>query len=333
MNTIKIRDTVISDTSSPFIIAEIGLNHNNDLNLAKEMILRAKEAGANAVKFQAFITEKLLVEQSEAFSMFKELELSEESLKEIADYCEEIDIIFFATPFSIESVDMLERLNVGCYKIASMDINYYQLIDYVAGKMKPVFLSTGGASIYEIDRAVKMIENQGNNKIVILHCVSKYPPAYSEMDMGMIKKLKALYPQYVIGFSDHTMDSTMSIVAKALGANVFEKHFTVSKELPGPDQSISANKEEFEKLIIDLENASASLEEPEERADLFVKNGGRRGLHAALDLEPGTLLNYKMIDLIRPYDNGVSTEYIDIFVGKKLRKAVKKGEQLTFDLI
>ena len=333
MNIIKIKDITISENSQPFVVAEIGLNHNNNMKLAKEMILAAKEAGASGVKFQAFITEKLLKENSDAYNIFKNLELSGESLKEIALYCEKIGIIFFSTPFSIKSVDILESLNVGCYKIASMDINYYQLIDYIATKMKPIFLSTGGSSIYEIDRAVKVIENRGNDQIVIFHCISKYPPTYSEMNMDMIRKLKTLYPDYLIGFSDHTMDSTSSIVAKVLGANLFEKHFTISKDLEGVDQKMSADKKEFERLVIDLNNTALSLEYKNERADAFIKNSGRRGLYAAFDIEAGTILDNQMINIIRPYNNGISPEFIDIFIGKKTKKSIKKGEQFTFEYI
>lgn len=329
----KITINEIKIGEDPFLIAEIGLNHNNDINLTKKMIDAAKESGANAVKFQTYITEKLLQESSPAFSIFKNLELTQKDFKEISDYCKKVGIIFFSTPFSFESVDLLEELNVPCFKIASMDLNYYDFIRYIAKLKKPVILSTGMSEFHEIDRAVKTIEEVGNNKIIILHCISKYPPLYEEMNMGIIEKLKMLYPEYPIGFSDHSPDSTMAIVARTLGATVFEKHFTLDKKLAGPDHAISCDPKEFAELRRKLTDVDSSLSPViGQRSDSVISYGARRSLFAAKNLKKGEVLTESMIDVVRPGD-GLPPEYFYIFLGKELKKDLKKGDKLEFDSI
>nr|HPO50460.1 N-acetylneuraminate synthase family protein [Spirochaetota bacterium] len=151
----------INETSEPYLIAEIGLNHNNDIELAKKSVSAAKESGANAVKFQTYVTEKLLKRDSETFELFKNLELTKKHFEEIFDYCKDIGITFFSTPFSYESVDLLMEIGVPCFKIASMDLNYYDFIHYIAKTGKPVILSTGMANFGEIDKAVNTIRKTG----------------------------------------------------------------------------------------------------------------------------------------------------------------------------
>ena len=330
---IDIDGEIISDENRTFLIAEIGLNHNKDINLTKKMILSAKESGANAVKFQTYITENLLVDDSPAFGLFKGLELDETDFSEISDYCKDIGIIFFSTPFCFKSVDLLEKLEVPCYKVASMDVNYYDLLKYIGNTGKPIFLSTGMSSLSEIDKAVEVILSTGNDKIVIMHCISKYPPENGDMNLNFISKLKSIYPDNYIGFSDHTRDSVGAIIARALGVSVIEKHFTLDKNLPGPDHLISNSPEDFKDLYLNLKKTdSALLTDIRNRGDLSIAKGARRSLCANRDLPAGTVLNNNMIKTVRP-GGGVAPEFLPIFIGKTLKVDVKGNQYLALDFI
>lgn len=323
---ITIDGTAIGNENDCYIIAEIGLNHNNDMSLTKKMIKSAKESGANAVKFQTYITENLTVDNSPAFKIFKDLELDKNQFKEISDYCKTVGITFFSTPFCFKTVDILEELGVPCYKVSSTDLNYYELLKYIGTKGKPIILSTGMSSISEIDKAVNTILNTGNDKIIILHCISKYPPEKKDMNMSMITKLKNLYPNYNIGFSDHTTDMTTSIIARTLGATVIEKHFTLDKNLPGPDHSISSTPEDFKNLYLELQSVDMALQfKSRERADGLVAKGARRSLIAKYDIKKGTILTEDMIAVIRP-GTGIAPEFLPIFVGRELKKDILKNQ-------
>ncbi|OHD23537.1 MAG: hypothetical protein A2086_15490 [Spirochaetes bacterium GWD1_27_9] len=325
---VTIDGKIIGEKHSPYIIAEIGLNHNNDIDLTKNSILAAKKSGASAVKFQTYITEKLLNVDSPAFQLFKNLELSKEQFKIISDYCKDIEITFFSTPFCFESVDLLQELDVPCFKIASMDLNYYDLIHYIAKTGKPIILSTGMGTISEIDKAVSVIRKTGNEDIIILHCISKYPPLYSEMNMQMITKLISMYPDYPIGFSDHSKDSTMTLVARVLGASVFEKHFTLNKNLPGPDHQISCEPDDFIELKEKLQNVDDSLNpSTKDRLDAGIAIHARRSLYASKDLKKGQKLNKDDIAIVRP-GGGVAPEYLPLFLERELIKDVKKCEKI-----
>jgi len=313
---IRINEEIISEESAAFLIAEIGLNHNKDLDLTKKMILSAKESGANAVKFQTYITENLIVDDSPAFGLFKGLELDEKQFSEISNYCKNIGMIFFSTPFCFKSVDLLERIGVPCYKVASMDVNYYDLLKYIGNTGKPIFLSTGMSSLFEIDKAVETILSAGNDNIIIMHCISKYPPENRDMNLNFISKLRAVYPDFYIGFSDHTGDSIGAIIARTLGVSVIEKHFTLDKNLSGPDHSISNSPEEFRELYLNLKKTDEALfAKIRSRGDLSIAKGARRSLCANGDLPAGTVLNSDMIKIVRP-GGGVAPEYLPLFVGK-----------------
>lgn len=326
---ISIDSTLIGNGLPAYIVAEIGLNHNKDMKMIRELIDSAKKNGANAVKFQAYKTEKLIIENSEVFSLFKGLELSKEEFKEISDYCREVGITFFATPFCLETVDMLEELNVPCYKVASMDINYYELLQHIGMKRKPVLLSTGMSSIGEIEKAVNAIKNTGNEEIIIFHCISHYPPKYSEMNLKMIEKLKTLFPESPIGLSDHSLDNSMSMISRALGAEIFERHFTLDRKAEGPDHQISLEPHELLDLREKVTIVDESLTIPAIRGDLNIAKGARRSLFAAQDLEVGTILTKEMFNVVRP-GNGIAPEYLPIFLGRKLSKPLKRGDK--FDL-
>lgn len=324
---------VVNANNRPYLIAEIGLNHNKDIELTKKMIERAKYSGADSVKFQVYETENLINEDSDAFKIFKGLELNYEEIKILNDYSKDIGITFFATPFSFKSVDILEKINVPFYKVASMDINYYEFIKYIGETKKPIILSTGMSNIGEIEKAVNTIVKSGNENIAILHCVSKYPPDYSELNIRMITKLLTLFPEYQIGFSDHTLDNAMAIVARTLGATIFEKHFTLDKNLSGPDHKISTTPEEFENYRSVLINVDKSLNFIlKERGDIHISQYARRSLFATKDIPKGTIITKDMIKVVRPGD-GIAPEYLPIFIGKEAKKDIKKNQKIDITMI
>lgn len=327
--TVDITGKTIGDGCSPYLVAEIGLNHNHDINLTKKLLQSAKSSGAKAVKFQTYITEKLISKKENSFKLFKRLELSKEEFITISNFCHEIGITFFSTPLCIECIEWLERLNVPCYKIASSDLNYYDLISNAAKTGKPIILSTGMSSIGLIEKAVHTIEKCGNENIIILHTISKYPPSYKEMDLRMISKLRSLF-DYPIGFSDHSPDNTMSVIARVLGASFFEKHFTLDKNLEGPDHSLSLDPEGFKDLKKKLTATDEALiDHSMVRTDISMSHGARRSLYASKDLKKGDIIDEEMIDVIRP-SNGISPEYLPLLLERELKKDLKKGD--PFDL-
>jgi N-acetylneuraminate synthase/N,N'-diacetyllegionaminate synthase len=331
--TVTIDGVQIAPGFPSYIIAEIGLNHNKDLNLVRQMIRSAKESGANAVKFQTYTTSKLLPEESPAYPIFRDLELTAEDFRMIAEIAKETGITFFSTPFSYESVELLESLNVPAYKIASMDLNYYELIHEIARLGKPVILSTGMGQIGEIEKAIQVIRKTGNDQIVILHCLSKYPPKSSEMNLPMISRLQTLFPEIPVGLSDHTMDSTMAVVSRTLGACVFEKHFTLNRSLPGPDQGISNEPADILHLRHSLTQVDEALKfDPYDRKDSSIATHARRSLFAGCDLKKGDILTRENIAIIRP-GTGVAPEYLPIFLGRPLICDLKKGDKIDLSVI
>lgn len=330
--SINIDGKIIGDNHNPYIIAEIGLNHNHDIKLAKRMIKKAKESGVDSVKFQTFITEQLVSKKSAAFSLFKNLELSKDDFKKISDYCKEINITFFSTPFSIECAEWLHELDVPCYKIASCDLNYTDLLADVAKTGKPIILSTGMSNIKMIKKAVSIINKNGNDNIMILHTISKYPPEYQDMNLRLIEIFRKTF-NYPIGFSDHTMDNTMAYAARVLGASIFEKHFTISKKLKGPDHSISSEPEDF----VELKNKLYAIDQAlifdkKVRADAVIERAARRGLYAKSDIREGQKISKDLIFIIRPVE-GLSVDHLPKVLGKKAKKDIKKDQAIDSNCI
>jgi sialic acid synthase SpsE len=331
----------------PYIIAEIGSNHNGDMQLAKKLIIAAKEAGADCVKFQSWSKETIFARKKYEDNYFlrddyrnrddytleeivEKYSISEEELLEMKKFADEVGIDCTSTPFSKREVDFLvEELDAPFIKVASMDLNNYPFLEYIAKKNKPIVLSTGLSELYEIDKAIKTIENAGNNQIVILHCVSIYPPKDTEVNLNNIKTLRRAYP-YPVGFSDHTLGTAIPLAAVALGACIIEKHFTLDKNLEGWDHKVSATPDELKEIVENSKRVNDALgsfritvPEDEERKKEF-----RRSIVLTRDMKKGEIIKPEDIDFKRP-GTGLEPGMSDFIIGMKVNKDLKKDHILT----
>lgn len=328
--------------SKPYIIAELGANHNGDMDLARTLIKQAHEAGADCIKFQSWSAEKLSAKKVYEDNFFltddyrnrtdtnlKEIiekySISEAQLLEMKSYASELGIDCASTPFSKGEVDFLvEGLDAPFIKVASMDLNNYPFLKYIAAKQRPIVLSTGLSSLDEIDKAVACIEAEGNTQIIILHCVSIYPPKDEEVNLNNIKTLQQLYP-YPIGFSDHTIGTSIPLASIAMGVCLIEKHFTLDKEMEGWDHKVSADKDDL-KIICEsaarIHTAMGSFRiksvESMER-----KNAFRRSIIAARDIKEGDIIQEEDLEYKRPGE-GLAPEDGRFLIGKPAKRDIEK---------
>lgn len=327
----------------PYIIAEIGANHNGDILLAKEIIDAAVECGVDAVKFQSWTPDSLIAKEEydrnqsyndgdggkKHFGSLREMVekyyLKEHEHEELSAYAKSKGVDFCSTPFSYKEADLLDKIEVPYFKIASMDINNLSLLKHVALKRKPIILSTGMASLSEIEKAINTIENTGNKNIVLLHCISIYPPKYEDIHLRNINMLQQTFG-YPVGFSDHTIGFSIPLAAVALGACIIEKHFTIDKDLPGWDHQISADPsemkiivEESKNIIRSLGNTKRIISEAEEQKKLKF----RRSIVAETDLTAGTIINEAHLNYKRP-GTGISPDKKEFVIGRKLKRNIEK---------
>ena len=340
--------TEIYNFSKPYIIAEIGANHNGNMDLAKRLIIEAKESGADCVKFQSWSKDSVFSKKKYDDNYFiaddyrdrsdftleqivDEYSISEEELLDMKKFADSIGIDCSSTPFNKKEADFLiDKLESPFIKVASMDLNNYPFLEYLAKKNKPIIISTGLSELYEIDRAVKTIENAGNKEIVILHCVATYPPIDSDVNLNNIKTLMNTYPEYPIGFSDHTLGVTIPLAAVSLGACLIEKHFTLDKNMEGWDHKVSATKDEMTEIvdnsqrIIDaLGSFRISATESKEKKKEF-----RRSIVITKDLKKGYVLQEEDLDYKRP-GGGFSPGMTEFIVGRTLNKDLPYDHILT----
>jgi len=333
---------------SPYIIAEIGANHNGDMDLAKKMIDSAIECGCDAVKFQSWNNkslisktgyEKNLVFTDSKKKHFGSLEemvdkyyLRKEQHFELKDYCISRGVDFCSTPFSLGEVDLLNELDVEFFKVASMDINNYPLLKYLSQFNKPILLSTGMANLTEIEKAVKIIESEGNSKIIILHCVAIYPPKNKDLNLNNITMLQKTFG-YPVGFSDHSLGTIAPLASVALGACIIEKHFTTDKDLPGWDHKISANPKEMKIIVDDSKAINQSLgnfKRTVSKAEEEKKKIFRRSIVINKNLKAGDIIKEDDIDFKRP-GTGFPPDEIRFIVGKKLKRDIEADCLLVKD--
>lgn len=329
-----------------FIIAEAGVNHNGDIELAMQMIDAAKEAGVDAVKFQTYDTEKIVTreadkakyqkegctEEDTQFEMLKKLELTPQEFTKLADYAKEKDIMFLSSPLDRGSVDLLERIDVPMYKLGSGELINHPLIRYISLFNKPLILSTGMATLEEIKEAVMVAQVP---ELTILHCVTNYPSPIGDTNLNFIKTLKKQFPKHRIGYSDHTEGIAVSLAAVALGACVIEKHFTLDKNLPGPDHKASIDPEELKQLVTGIRKIEQALGSecktitPEEKEIMKI---ARKSLTAITNIPEGTLIRDDMITPKRP-GTGVPPKDLNQLIGRKAKIKIPRNTTITWDMI
>ncbi len=325
-----------------FIIAEAGVNHNGNMDTAIKLIDMAKKAGADAIKFQTFKSERLVTRSTpkakyqkantgsgeSQLEMLKRLELTSDNFKRLFSYCRKKNIIFMSTPFDEKSADMLDRLGMGIFKIPSGEITNKPLVQHIAGKNKPVILSTGMSYLSEVEKAVRWIyeiwnKSGFNQQLTLLHCVSNYPAHAADVNLYAMNTLKAAFGLSV-GYSDHTQGIEIPIAAVAMGAKVVEKHFTLDKNMKGPDHKASLEPDELKAMVKAIRNVEKAMgdgiKRPTEKED-ETRIIARRSLVAKRDIKKGDVINSGDIIIKRP-GNGILPEFKETIRGMKASKNI-----------
>jgi len=337
----KIGDKLVGGGEPCFIIAEAGLNHNGDVELAKNLIDVAKNAGSDAVKFQTFKTERIVTKYAEKpmyqklttnpdtsqYYMIKRLELTDEDFEDISCYAKEKGIIFLSSAFDVESVDLIDRLGVPAFKVASGEITNFPLLQSIAEKNKPIILSTGMSTLEEIEDSLQFIRSHGTMDIVLLHCVTGYPLKIDDANLKLIKSLRHRF-HLPVGFSDHTPGIEMSLAAVALGAVIIEKHFTLDRTLPGPDHRASLEQNELKQMIHLIRNIEKGMGNGIKRltdGEELIKRTARKSIVAKVEIQKGSIITKNMLDFKRP-GIGIEPKYLDRVIGKRARMSIKPDE-------
>lgn len=337
----KYRD--IGNNKPCFIIAEAGVNHNGDIKVAKKLVDVAKYSGVDAVKFQTFKSENIIVpgtkkanyqkraEEKTQYEMLKKLELKQEEFIELKSYCDEKEIEFISTPYDVESIDFLNKLKVNRYKVASADIVNKELLEAIAKTKKQVILSTGMATIKEVKRAFLIINKSGNNNVVLLHCTTMYPTSYENVNMNFLKTLKETF-DIPVGYSDHTIGIQIPIMAVSLGATVLEKHLTLDRNMKGPDHFASLTSEEMKNMVESIRYVEKAFGKKnktmtdEENKNMLIM---RRSIHSSNNIKKGETITRNSLKITRPND-GIEAWSIDKVIGSKALKEIKKDSPIKW---
>ena len=329
----KIDSTTLTEKNT-YVIAEGGLNHNGDINIAKKLIDSAKECGANAIKFQTYKTENFVRETNQYFDVFKNAELNFEQFEELKNYSKNIGLTFFSTPFDIESAEFLNQLEIPCFKIASSDLTNLPLITKIAKMQKPMIISSGLSTMNEINDAVNCCLFEGNNQIALLHCVANYPAQPNEVNMNVINTLKKTFG-FPIGYSDNGESSLVDIVAVSMGANIIEKHFTLDKKMSGPDHSFSIDPNGLKSLISQIHEIDQmkgdGIKIPQS-SEIENRLAIRKSITAKRDLQQGEKIQEKDIMIKRPAD-GIEPKYLSSILGKTIKSNIKKDSPIFWSNI
>ncbi len=333
MASIVLRDqTVIGDYQKPYIVAEVNTSHFGDMGIAKQMIDHAKEIGCDCVKFQSWSTDTLYSksyydENPIAKRFVKKFSFSENELLELSTYCQNTGISFASTPYSNKEVDFLVGEGAAPYiKVASMDLTNYPFLKYIAETGAPIVLSTGMAEMDEIKKAVDTIESTGNRNICLLHCIAIYPAEASTIQLNNILGLRKAFPNYPIGYSDHSMGTEIAAAAVALGACMIEKHFTLDNTKIGMDNQMATEPEEMAELVQMCQNVQIALgnfERVVSPTELEQRKKIRRSIVASVDLKAGQILSADDLETKRP-GSGLPPEKINELIGKTIIRDIEQ---------
>ena len=346
---VQIGDRFVGDEQPCLIIAEAGVNHNGDVDLAYRLIDAAVEAGADAIKFQSFVTEELITvsapkadyqlrstgHQQSQQEMLEALELSAEAQSQLARRCDEAGILYLCTPYDHRSIDLLDEIGVPAYKVASTDTTNLPFLRYVASKGRPVILSTGMSTLGEVEAAVGALDDSGlPEKIVLLHCTSEYPTPFAEVNLRAMATLEQATGRPT-GFSDHTPGIGASPWAVALGACVIEKHFTLDRDMPGPDHAASVVPRELCELVRTIRDVEAALGDGIKKpmpSELPNKQRMQKSLVVRRTLAAGEMIRSEDLTCKRPGD-GLPPAWFDRVVGRRVAVDVRADEVLTLGSI
>ena len=338
----------VANFQEPYIIAELGANHNGDMELARRLIRAAKDAGCHCVKFQSWTTSTIFssaVYEENRFlnddyrhrddytleEIVAKFSMSEAQLYEMNSYCGKVGIDFASTPFSNAEVDFLIKLDVPFIKVASMDLNNTGFLKYIAGKGKPIMLSTGLSTLAEIDTAVEVIEESGNTQLLLFHCVSVYPPQDETVNLNNMDMLRNNFPDYPVGFSDHSIGVEIPLAAVAKGACAIEKHFTLDKEMEGWDHKVSATPDEMKQIAsgaIRVARSLGSYRRVLSEAEKGQIHAYRRSIVAARDIPAEKVIEPNDLDVKRP-GTGISPDNVALVIGRRAKRAIQKDRILT----
>ena len=336
----------ITCNDSVFIIAEAGINHNGNFDLALELIRRAKEASADCIKFQTFKTEASESKNSTSPGYFegrfgnmtkqewsKSLEFTTEQFKQLKDYCAELDIAFFSTACDMIGLQILTDIGAEAIKIASADTNNDYLLKAIGKTELPIILSTGMSTEEEISRAIKVLNKNGTKQLALLQCTSQYPTPYDEINLRVINTLEKKF-KIPVGLSDHSEGMHIPVAATALGAKIIEKHFTTDRNLPGVDHAASIDPVHFKKMVVqirDIEVALGNCEKKVQNVEIENAKHMRRSLIAAKEIKAGKVLSENDITAKRP-GIGMPPCLIDKIIGKKIKVNLELDDMFDYSM-
>ena len=346
----KIGQREIGHEQSCFIIAEAGSNHNRDFENAKKLIDVAVEAGADAVKFQIFSAEaiyskktpmasylknKKLVKDGESlWDIIKRIEIPRQWTPDLMAYCQQKGIIFLSTPFDLNAVDELEAAGVEAYKVASFEITHLPMLKKISATGKPIILSTGMASLEDIEIALAAIRSGGISEVALLHCAIAYPPKFEDINLRAMDTMHQAFG-LPVGFSGHTMGHVTDVAAVARGACIIEKHFTLSRQQEGPDHPFSLEPGELKAMVEAIRQTEKLLGSPLKQhtaAENELYRIARRSLVAAVNIPSGTVITEDMLAVKRP-GFGIPVRHMEIVIGRTARRDIEEDDILTWEMI
>jgi N-acetylneuraminate synthase len=345
MDAFEIGGRAVGPGESTFVIAEAGSNHNGELEIAKELIDVAADAGADAVKFQTFRAEDMYVEDSgeveyldddrSIYEIIESMEMPYEWIPELYEYCREQDVFFMSTPFDERSADELAEY-VPAWKVASYTSSHHPFLRHLAGTDKPVIMSTGAHELGEVSESVKVLRDAGVENLVLLQCVAAYPTPPEEINVRVVETLREEFGVQS-GLSDHTLDPvTAPTAAVALGASVVEKHFTLDKSMEGPDHEFALEPDELSRMVQAIRQTESVLGSGEKRVfdveeELYEK--ARRGIHATTDIAAGEAFTHENVEILRPGDRerGLSPSVYDEVIERTATRAIREGAGVRWE--